>query len=139
VDFFHKKSIRQEMWQQLKSPAGFFRAATPEIAAYDIVKYERMCPSLDLAATVLVELGEALRDDALARLIHIGCATAPLQKLGWLLERSGWSAKADSVDKSLGSRRRVWRALESRLPAKGKRNERWRIIENTDVQPDIER
>ena len=139
VDFFHKRNIHQKMWSQIKSPAGFFHVGIPEITAYDIVKYERICPSLDLAATVIMELGESLRNHELAQLVNIGCAVAPLQKLGWLLERAGWNDKADAVDESIGNRRRVLRPLDSRLPAKGERNKRWRIIENTDIQPDIER
>jgi hypothetical protein len=139
MEFFHKRNIHEMMWQQMKSPAGFFNVATPEIAAYDIVKYERLCPSLDLAVTCLVELGESLRDDELARLLEIGCAVAPLQKLGWLLERADWREKANAVDRAIGTRRRVWLSLDARLPAEGERNKKWCIIENTDVEPDIER
>lgn len=138
VNFFHKRNIDQRMWKQFKSPAGFFNVGTPEITAYDIVKYERMCPSLDLAATVLVELGESLRAKELAHLADIGCAVASLQRLGWLLEKVGWGDKADVLDEFLGSKRRVWRVLDSRLPGNGERNKRWHIIENTDIQPDIE-
>jgi hypothetical protein len=139
VDLFYRKSIEQRMWMQMKSPAGYFRVGTPEITAYDIIKYQHMCPSLDQATTVLVELGEALREPELMRLPQLGCAIAPLQRLGWLLDKAGWARKATGLAESLREKRRVWWPLDARLPAKGERNDRWHIIENTDVQPDIER
>lgn len=137
--FFFKKVINSNMWEQRKSPAGYFRLATPEMTAFDIVAYQRSCPSLDLAATVLVELGEVLLPDRLAALIKQGCAVSVLQRLGWLLDLTGWREKTEMLHSALTGNRSTWRPLDTRIESGGKRNLRWRIIENTDVQPDIER
>jgi predicted transcriptional regulator of viral defense system len=139
VDIFYKKSVDQRMWMQMKSPAGYFRVGTSEITAYDIVRYKDICPSLDLAATVLVELGEVLSMSELMKLPELGCELASLQRLGWLLDKVGWSQQAEGLAVSLQGKRLVWRSLDTRLPEKGERNNRWHIIENTDVQSDIEK
>ena len=139
VGILYKRHIDPGMWTAMKSPAGYFHVSTPEMTAYDVVAYRRACPSLDQAATVMVELGEAMRKSKLMALGRPECGTAPLQRLGWLLERSGWKEKAEGVGLALQGRQLAWRPLDSSQPADGRRSVRWHIIENTDVQPDIER
>ena len=138
MDTFYKEAISPCMWVKMKSPAGYFRVGTPEITAYDVIAYRRACPSLDHAATVMVELGDALRVAQLKLLGQHGCGTAQLQRLGWMLERVGWEEKCGGVEMALAGRRMPWRLLEPRMAPGGPRNERWHIVENTDVEPDIE-
>ncbi len=58
LDAFFTRCLAEVPVERLKSPAGFFRVATPEVTAYDIVACVRCCPSLDHAGTVLVELAD---------------------------------------------------------------------------------
>jgi predicted transcriptional regulator of viral defense system len=134
-----KKEITETMWEQRKSPAGYFRLATPEMTAYDIVAYHRSCPSLDHAATVLVELGEVLSADRLAGLIEQGCMLSVLQRVGWLLDYVGWREKTEELHAALGARQLSWIPLDTRLKGSGEQDRRWKIFVNMDIQPDIER
>ena len=134
-----KKDITDTMWEQRKTPAGYFRLATPEITAYDIVAYHRSCPSLDHAATVLVELGEVLSEERLTDLAERGCRLSVLQRVGWLLDYVGWQEKTGELHDALAGKRLLWRPLDTRLPVEGDRDSRWKIVLNTDIQPDIER
>ena len=127
------------MWEQRKAPTGYFHLATSEITAYDIVAYHRSCPSLDHAATVFVELGEVLAEEKLAGLVGSGCILSVLQRVGWLLDFVGWKEKTGALHEALSKKRLLWRSLETRLAGEGDRNKRWKIVVNTDVQPDIER
>jgi len=134
-----KNAVTERMRERRKSPAGYFYVSTPEMTAFDIVAYRRSCPSLDHAATVLVELGEALSADALAGLLEQGCMPSVCQRLGWLMDHAGWQEKTKPLHDALSKQRLSWHALDTRLAAKGDRNGRWRVIVNTDVQADIER
>ncbi len=136
---FFKRGLAEVPVERLKSPAGFFRVSTPEVTAYDIVAYVRCCPSLDHAATVLVELAEKIADSRLGRLAETGCRLPALQRLGWLLEHVNWGEKAEALHAALERQHPAWVSLETRLPSKGPRNARWHVVENTDIQPDIER
>ncbi len=136
---FYKRNLAASPTVKLKSPAGFFLASTPEATAGDIVAYHRCCPSLDHAATVLVELAEAIDARRLAALPEQGFSLPPLQRLGWLLDHVKWPEKAERLHAALSRDALNWVSLESRLPPDGRRNDRWRVIENTDIQPDIER
>ena len=136
---FYKKDTKDTPITKLKSPAGYFNVSTPEATAYDIVAYHRCCPSLDHAATVLVELAEGMNAKRLAELALMPQWRPSLQRLGYLLDYVQWPEKASRLHAALQRQPVKYVALESRLPSEGKRNDRWLIIENTDIQPDIER
>lgn len=136
---FFKRGLTEVPVERFKSPAGFFRVSTPEATAYDLVAYVRCCPSLDHAATVLVELAETIKAPQLGKLAAEGCGRPALQRLGWLLEHVKWSEKAGALHAALERRSLNWVSLDPRIPSKGLRNDRWHVVENTDIQPDIER
>ncbi len=136
---FYKRNLAATATVKLKTPAGYFVVSTPEATAADLVAYHRCCPSLDHAATILVELAEAMDSRRLAHLTAQEFSLPTLQRLGWLLDCVKWPEKAKRLHAALSRNALHWVALESRLPRKGPRCERWRVIENTDIQPDIER
>lgn len=139
IGYFLKRSILPSMWAQQTVRSGYLRVATPEMTAYDLLFFPKACRSLSRAATILVELGEAMRGPALKQLPELGCKQASLQRLGWLLDFTGWSRLGDALHKALRLDRAPWRLLEPQLARMGKRNARWRIVENTQVEPDIEK
>jgi predicted transcriptional regulator of viral defense system len=137
VDFYYKQSIDAIMWEQRKSPAGYFRISTPEMTAYDLLRYPRACPSLDLAATILAELGERIEAERLAQLTELATDTSVLQRLGWLLDATGWDEKTAPLAHRLQQQRRVWHPLRTDAPRTGERNTRWHIIENAEVEAEV--
>ncbi|MBN2564068.1 MAG: type IV toxin-antitoxin system AbiEi family antitoxin [Phycisphaerae bacterium] len=137
ISFFRKTPITDHMWVQKSTPTGYLRVSTPETTAYDLLFLPRACRSLSRVATIFVELGEAMKGPALAGLCAMDCETIPLQRLGWLLDRTGWKKLTGKLHDALKQRKPQWRVLDPRLPEEGKRNDRWHIVENTDVEPDI--
>jgi predicted transcriptional regulator of viral defense system len=136
---FYKKTAKQTPIVKMKSTSGYFNVSTPEATAFDIVAYHRCCPSLDHVATVLVELAEVMHAKDLAELARISDWRPNLQRLGWLLDYVNWPEKAASLHAALKRQSLKPVTLETRLPAEGPYSERWQIVENTDIQPDIER
>lgn len=134
VDWYYKQQILAGMWEQRKSPAGYYRISTPEMTAYDLLRYPRACPSLDLAATILAELGERIELERLAQLIDLDTETAVLQRLGWLLDTTGWDEKTVLLAHRLQQHRRVWQPLRTDASREGDRNARWHIIVNAEVE-----
>jgi predicted transcriptional regulator of viral defense system len=137
ISFFYKKAVPEGCWEQKQSPAGYFRASTPEMTAYDILRYPKACPSLDLAATVLQELGEKITPDALAALLDLGAEVATLQRLGWLLDFTGWTQKTGSLGERLRNKQMAWRPLRTDLPKDGPRESKWRVIANAEIEADL--
>lgn len=137
ISFFYKKAVPDDCCEQRQSPAGFFRISTPEMTAYDILRYPKACPSLDLAATVLQELGEKLNPERLAALVESDAEVAVIQRLGWLLDYTGWSEKTGLLAERLRDRKMVWRPMRTDMPKDGPRELRWRIIANAEIEADL--
>lgn len=137
LSYFLKSPVTDRMWIRKTVPSGFLRVSTPEVTAYDLLFLPKACRSLSRVATILVELGETMQGPALAALCQMECETIPLQRLGWLLDRTGWSKLTAELHAALQKRKPQWRRLEARLPDQGPRDGRWRIVENTEVEPDI--
>lgn len=138
IDVFYRKTIPESLLERRKSPAGYFRLSEPELTAYDILAYRACCPSLNHAATVFSELGESIDPKRLSGLLHHGSHISVLQRLGWLLDKTGWEKKTEALFLVLENHLRVWRRLDTRLPPSEKKDNRWRIIVNSDLQPDTE-
>jgi hypothetical protein len=104
------------------------------MTAYDVLRYPRACPSLDLAATIMAELGDRIETERLARLADLDTETSVLQRLGWLLDATGWEKKTAPLAHCLQSRRRVWQPLRTDALREGTRDARWHIIVNAKVE-----
>jgi predicted transcriptional regulator of viral defense system len=138
VNLFYKKNILPGAWEKRKSSAGYFRISTPAMTAYDILRYSKACPSLNLAATILTELGEVITSDSLSQLLEYGGEIAVLQRLGWLLSNVGWDEKTDKLKACLQNQRLIWRGLRTDLPIDNcKRDHKWHIIINTEIDTDL--
>jgi hypothetical protein len=101
-----------------------------------LVGYDDRSGGLDHDATVLAELAETLQPDALAAAAAL-CPVAWVQRLGWLLERIDQAALAEAVLPEVARRATVQtRLLPSASGSGAPRDGRWRLIVNTDVEPD---
>jgi len=137
IQFYYKKQILDAAWERRQSPAGYYRISTPETTAYDLLRYPKACPTRDMAATILAELGEVIMADRLPDLLDTGAEIVTLQRLGWMLDAVGWSEKTDKLAGALQSRRHSWQPLRPDLPADGPRDTRWRIIVNETIEVEI--
>ncbi|MHB1460656.1 MAG: type IV toxin-antitoxin system AbiEi family antitoxin domain-containing protein [Armatimonadota bacterium] len=137
ISFFFKKTISDVCFEQRQSPAGYFMISSPEMTAYDILRYPKACPSLSLAATVLQELGEKINADRLAALVDSGAEVATLQRLGWLLDYTGWSEVTGSLAARLQGKKMAWRQMRTDLPKVGARDQRWRVVVNDEIEADL--
>ena len=137
--FLYKKNIADGLYQKMKVPTGYFRVSTPEVTAYDLLLYRRTIGSLNSIATILVELGEAMRARNLAALLELGCELSILQRLGFLLDETGWESKTSCLSSALNSARTFWEPLDPRMPSNGDRNRKWKIIVNTEIEADIQK
>lgn len=138
VNLLYKKTIKPSYWEQKKSPAGYYHLSTPAMTAFDLLRYQNACPSLNLAATVLAELGEVIAADSLSQLVESGGEIAILQRLGWLLDFLGWEDKTNLLAERLKQLRLVWRPLRKDQSSEGcRRDKKWHIIVNAVIETDL--
>lgn len=87
IKFLTKKKITPNSYQPVKTPTGYMNVSTPEITAFDLVRYVKSAGHFNLVATILSELQERLDVDRLRNILKLeNLETANMQRLGYLLE-----------------------------------------------------
>lgn len=87
IQFLAKKSITSASHQSIKTYTGYMNVSTPEMTAFDLVRYMKSAGYLSHVATVLNELQEKLDPARFILLLETGNLELPyLQRLGYLLE-----------------------------------------------------
>lgn len=137
VEFIFRKNAANIPTESRNTTAGRVKISTPEATALDLIGYVRHCAGLDNVATVLAELAEKLDGK---RLIEVAgySPVAWVQRLGYLLELLGEENKADALADYLKIKQHLPTPLMPGASIKGaKKNIRWQVLVNTDVEPDL--
>jgi len=135
--FFFKTNFNATPVTQIKIQTGYVAVSTPEATALDLIRYSRSIGGLDRVITVLQELGETIDEKKLLDAARKDGNLAYAQRLGWLMEKAGHSKHVEELSK--------WVVAQSFLPARldpsqaikgAKKDSRWQLLINTDVQSD---
>lgn len=87
LQFLTKKNITAASYQPIKTPTGYMNVSTPEMTAFDLVRYVKSAGYLNHVATILSELQEKLDLGRLTKLLEAeNLEITYLQRLGYLLE-----------------------------------------------------
>jgi predicted transcriptional regulator of viral defense system len=82
-----KQNIPAISYQQLKTLTGYMNVSTPEMTAFDLVRYVKSAGYLNHVATILSELQEKFDLARLSQLLATESLELPyLQRMGYLLE-----------------------------------------------------
>lgn len=137
VRFIARRDLERMPVRLVTTPRGYVRYATPEVTGLEMVGYPNHCGGLNNVATVLSELAEAMTAQALTEVAEMS-PVSWAQRLGYLMERQGKEALAAALDPVVQERALSDTPLRrAKRAAGGRRNARWRLIVNTDVEPDL--
>jgi predicted transcriptional regulator of viral defense system len=137
LEFHHKKEIKLHFYQPIKTASGTMNVSTPEMTAFDLVRYPHASGQIHHVATVLTELIEQITPEKLALLFEKNdVEIASAQRLGYLLEKLG------GIDVTLLHQQLCLKKHMNRLlvPAQQtpilEKNKRWRIFVNESIEVD---
>ena len=143
---YERRDLAQALIVLRNSRTAEVRVATPEVTMFDLAARPTASGSLDNVATIAGELCEEHQLDA-DRLVHVAAQypLAVVRRLGWLLDRVGFSADsaalADALHACVVSRsapgRRAVDLLAAGGPRRGPTNAKWGLVENAAVKPDL--
>lgn len=135
IRFYGKGSFDRSQTQDAKTPTGLMKVATPETAAWDLVRYFKAAGGLENVVTVLSELAEKLDEKRLRDTVKRHGEVIVAQRLGYLLDRIG----RRSLSKGLAA----WvanaplRPLDPGAPVVGASESRkWRLLVNVALEPE---
>ena len=139
IRWVYKDAIPKLHLREKNGEAGPVIYSDAELTALDLVQYEHLVGGLSVTATVLAELLEATDFRNAADELFTSFPSASVQRLGYIVERVlGDSRQGDVIFSE-------WRKLHAschyvplspRTAADGDRDERWRVIVNTEVEAD---
>jgi predicted transcriptional regulator of viral defense system len=122
--------------QLMSTETGSVRVSTPEATALDLVRYARVAGYLDHVATVLRDLAEPLDPDRLVEAVRLE-DSATVQRLGYLLEKLGFTEKVERLREHFATRRPSPVLLRPGTGGRaGPTDPRWRVIVNDEVESD---
>ena len=137
INFFLKKKWDNQSVVLKKTDAGYINVSSPELTALDLFFYSAVV-SLNRAYTILQELNTLLKPSPLYKAAIEYPVASCIQRLGYLLDVHFNSHKlADVLFKALNERKFDYLPLSCHNLRKGKRNAKWKIIINTEMEGDI--
>lgn len=140
LEFTVRKNMPMQFVHKVKTQSGYMNVADAELTALDIIAEEKKVGGLSRAAEVLVELAEKMTlDDSKLPLLEYFTA-AVVQRLGYLLDYIGETELADALSGLLQKTGKTIRKvpLKQSMPVNNDMpvNERWKIIENYELEID---
>ena len=139
VRWVYRNDIPTQFLREKSGEAGKVVYSCAELTALDLVQFERHSGGLSVAATVLEELLGVTDFRNAANGLFQTCNMATIQRLGYIVEVVlGETQQGETIY-------REWRkynprpryvALSPRAEVKGKRNGRWNIVINTELETD---
>jgi len=136
IDFHVNRSAETVPVTQAQTDTGYMRVSTPDVTAFDLVRFAAAAGGLSNVATVLADLAESLQADAL-RVLATARPTPQIQRLGFLLDLVGQQQLADPLARELASRRVRPIPLAPGLPTGTVRaTAPWRVVPNETIDLD---
>jgi predicted transcriptional regulator of viral defense system len=137
IAFYFRKDIESVTsgLESHKTDSGSMKISSVELTALDLLRYLHVVGGIDAVATVLTDLGSRIDGGKLAaRANHF--ERAPIQRLGYLLDRLGHPNAAEQLRSHLFAKLPVpWVQLEPKSRKQPisqdkpvERNERWHVI-----------
>lgn len=138
IEFLCKKVIHPHFYQPMKTATGYMNVATPEMTAFDLVRYMNAAGQVNHVATVLCELVDQLHNEKLAELLkNHDVEITSIQRLGYLLDVLRLAVDLLPLENQLKqqkvSRRLLVLSSEESII---EYNERWHILVNEPIEPD---
>lgn len=138
MEFLYKKSIKPYYFQQMKTVTSMMKVSTPEMTAFDLMKYINSAGQVNHVATILCELVEKLNPENLAKLLEDDDVTiTSAQRLGYLLDFLELPINLIPLEMVLHRKKHAQRLLVTGvdLPVIS-HDKRWSILVNEYVEPD---
>lgn len=135
IEFRVDKNCLSASKTTIKAPTGFVKISTREQTAIDLIRFYKSSGHLSNVSSVIKTLAEGFKAIVFAQVIKHEKSNPVLQRLGYILERSGHFNFADQVEKELLNRKIKYVSLRTDSTNKlGTKNIRWKLIINDKLE-----
>lgn len=135
IRFFYRRRMDVAVSEPVKTTSGYIPVSTPEMTAFDLVRYRSGAGSIDHVATILSELSDQMTGQRLLTVASRGQDMPIIQRLGYLLWATGGGELASALHPLVERARPRFVRLEPRgSETVVARDPRWRVLVNTTVE-----
>jgi hypothetical protein len=132
IRFFVKGSIGRTPTRSPSNAYAPLRVSTPEATAFDLIRYESRIGGIGRAIETLMPLLPLIRSDDLIRALDAENEPTIAQRLGYILEKTGWENLAGAVRRWLPSRLALVPLTSSKGHPPPERAARdWRVLDGS--------
>ena len=136
VEFIARRDLERMPVTEVNTPRGVVRYSPPAVTALELIGYPNHAGGLGNVATVLAELAEGMKGEALIQAAQLSPVSWS-QRLGYLLELVDESDLAQALAPFVKAHARSYTPLRrAASSAGGKRDATWKLIVNVEVEPD---
>lgn len=128
ISFFTKSDWVSEHITEKKTEAGYLKVSSPELTAFDLIKYHKRIGGLNRILPILDELAETVKTIPLANIAKTQ-KTPDVQRLGFLLDELGNEVLANSHFKLIRYKLQEVPISLMHKNRTGPLNNRWKIID----------
>lgn len=137
IRFFSKQNIIAEGVIQKKTPAGRINVSSPELTAFDLLDNINQF-GINRIVTILMELYEVMLPSKLSKTAKIIDNKANIQRMGFVLEKIVGEEKLSTALYKIIYKTDFTKVALSPLKKKvGELDEKWKIIINEQIEPDL--
>jgi len=138
IRFFFRRRMDSVFTERMKTSSGYIPVSTPEMTAYDLVRYREGAGSIDHAATVLSELAERMDAKRMLAVAKKGEEVPVVQRLGYLLDLTEHGELTEPLHQLVERAKPKFVRLESHSNDDvSERNARWRVLVNTTIEVEV--
>ncbi|MBL8676531.1 MAG: type IV toxin-antitoxin system AbiEi family antitoxin [Alphaproteobacteria bacterium] len=137
IVFYFKKDFKNLAITKMKTSTGYMYISSPELTAFDLVKYLKQSGHINHVTTILAELGEELDSEKLSE-VAAQFSQACIQRTGYILEKVGFSNKTHTLLKFIHELSPRYYPLrpDKKWDLKDK-NKNWCLYVNEQLEPDL--
>jgi len=137
LNFLVKNQWNPKDLVQKKTNMGYLYISSPELTALDLLYYQHR-GGINRAISVIEELSESMDPQKLADTAKRYPIAAPVQRLGYLLERElGLTDLSTPLFNMIQNKIISFSSLSIHHPKRGLYDSRWKIIQNITVESDL--
>ncbi|MDR2971919.1 MAG: type IV toxin-antitoxin system AbiEi family antitoxin [Bacteroidales bacterium] len=134
--FLSKSNWNQNFIVRKKTQTGYVNVSSPELTALDLCTYIWKF-GVNRVTTILMELCEEMQPTFLKKVTNEYDIISSIQRLGYILEHFTKNEKlTNTVYNILQKKKTYYVPLSPKKEKKGTYNNKWKIIENIEIEPD---
>ena len=138
IRFFRYGAMETVQTERLKGYSGLLPVSTPAATAFDLTRFAVHIGGFDTVLTVLSELAEKMTAEGILAAARVETERAQVQRVGWLLERAGFSELTGPLAEWISSLHPTKVRLDPRKPSRGSRKDsRWQLVVNSEPEGEI--